>query len=533
MMAGWDDGYVSDVAYTNNFHRETTPAWLAAAALLLGHRPPDLARPFCYADIGCGHGLTAIVVAATCPHAQVWGFDFNPAHVESAADMASRAGLTNIQFREASFAELAALPASALPAFDFIVAHGVMTWVSPENQRHLVEVIGQRLRPGGLAYLSYNLATGWGAMPPLRALMRMLTLSAGDRTDRSATGVLDHLDAMKRAGARFFDANPSLGQRLAEIRAQDPRYVAHEFLNQDWHPMMFADVADRLAAVKCTYIGSATLPEQFDAVSLPQTMLDLVAGAPGGVLRETLRDFAAARDFRRDIYRRGVLPLTGPEHARLVDALPLAWLGRPAADPINLLTPMGTLAGAPDLYGPLVEALSARACTVGDLRGRAALAGRKLPELLQAVALLISGGYAHPALPAAIQVAARGGTDRLNGAIAAVNADGGDINHLASPVVGSALQADPLETLLVHEQAAGSPMDLDRLTGRLLAKLGQAGRPVRQDGEAVTDAGQAYQVLKQTLSAMIEGRLPVLARLGVARPQPGARRPARTPIAGA
>ena len=139
-MASWDDGYVTDVGYTDHFHRETTPAWLAMAALLLGYRPPDLAKPFRYADLGCGNGLTALIVAATTPQAEVWAFDFNPAHIEAGRTMAAAAGLTNIRFEEASFAQIAAMPDDALPPFDFVVAHGVLTWLSPENTklRHLL-----------------------------------------------------------------------------------------------------------------------------------------------------------------------------------------------------------------------------------------------------------------------------------------------------------------------------------------------------------------------------------------------------------
>ena len=72
------------MTYTTNFYREITPVWLATDPLLLGQRPPDLTRPFRYADLGCGNGFTALVVAATCPRAEVWGFDFNPTHIEMA-----------------------------------------------------------------------------------------------------------------------------------------------------------------------------------------------------------------------------------------------------------------------------------------------------------------------------------------------------------------------------------------------------------------------------------------------------------------
>jgi len=152
-MADWNHGYVTDITYTTGYHRETAPIWIATAATLLGCGSPDLTRPFCFADLGCGNGVTALVVAATMPHADVWGFDFNPAHVDAGREIARRAGLSNIHFEEASFEQLAQLPRDALPMFDYIVTHGVLSWISLENRRHLYNVIGQRLTPGGIAYV--------------------------------------------------------------------------------------------------------------------------------------------------------------------------------------------------------------------------------------------------------------------------------------------------------------------------------------------------------------------------------------------
>ena len=207
-MAQWDDGYVTDVAYTSAFYREITPTWIAMTSLLLGHRPPDLAKPFTYADLGCGNGFTTLVVAATCPHADVWGFDFNPAHVEFASDLAARAGLGNVRFVETSFADLEAMPDGTLPDFDFMVSHGVLSWISPANRRHLVGAVAKRLKPGGLVYLSYNVTTGWTAMVPVQALMRMLAVASPERTDAAVPGVLDFIDRLKQGGCAVFPGQP-------------------------------------------------------------------------------------------------------------------------------------------------------------------------------------------------------------------------------------------------------------------------------------------------------------------------------------
>jgi SAM-dependent methyltransferase len=165
----------------------------------------------------------------------VWGFDFNPAHIEFASDLAARAGLANAHFAETSFADLDT-PDAALPDLDIAVSHGVLSWISPANRRHLISAIARRLKPGGLVYLGYNVTTGWTSMLPLQALMRMLTAASPERTDLAVPAMLDYLDRLKQAGALFFQANPAAETRLADIRKHEHRYIAHEYLNQDWHP---------------------------------------------------------------------------------------------------------------------------------------------------------------------------------------------------------------------------------------------------------------------------------------------------------
>jgi SAM-dependent methyltransferase len=514
-MSNWDFGYVTDTVYTNQFYRETTPTWMATAALLLGHRPPDLARPFRYLDLGCAHGFSALTVAATSPQAEVWGFDINPAHVESARLLASRAGLTNVRFEEASFSDVAARAPEAMPEFDFIVTHGVLSWISPENRRELMRVIGQRLRPGGLAYVSYNVTTGWAGMVPLRALMYMLSVASPERTDVGVTGVLDFVDKMKGAGAAFFNAYPALENRLRDMRNHDPRYVAHEYLNRDWHPLMFADVATDMREARCSYIGSATLSENIDAVSVPQGMIPLMADAKDLLLRETLRDFGSGQGFRRDLYRRGLTPLPAAEHQQMLQNLTIAWTGVAAGEQVTISTPLGQLTGRPEIYRPLLAMLEAGPVSVRQAYATDAFSGRSLLELLQAVTLLIAGGFAHPVLPSADAATARGSAGRMNAAIAELNRQGGDLGRLVLPLFGSAMNVDLLETLAMDEIASGRPSDLPSLTNAIAAGLARAGRSVQREGQVVTDPAQAREIITGVLTGILERRVPLMRSLGV------------------
>jgi SAM-dependent methyltransferase len=515
-MAHWDDGYVTDVVYTTNFYREITPSWIALTSLLLGHRPPDLAQPFSYADLGCGNGFTTLVAAATCPHAEVWGFDFNPAHVEFANGLAARAGLTNVRFVETSFADLANMPAGALPDFDIMVSHGVLSWISSANRGHLVAAVGKRLKPGGLVYLSYNVTTGWTSMAPLRSLMRMLGVASPERSDIAVPGVLDFVDRLKQAGALFFQANPAIENRLTDIRKQDPRYVAHEYLNQHWYPLMFADVAAEMLDAKCRYIGSATLAENIDTVAVPSNVAPILGETRDPVLRETLRDLGCAQAFRRDLFRKGMAPMPAAEQQTLLEDVTLIGLGMtvPEAGP-TFATPIGNVTGRLDIYQPLLSMLDAGPLSVRQARQSPAFASRPLVELMQAFTLLVAGGYAHQALPGGGTPAAHEATRRLNMAIAAANANAGDLPRLAAPVIGSAIGVDILETLLVGELLAGTPAETDTVVTRLLASLSRSGRSVQRDGKPVTDQAETLRIMTEAVSGMLERRVPLLRQLGV------------------
>jgi SAM-dependent methyltransferase len=514
-MADWDYGYVTDIGYTQSVYRETAPGWLAMAALLMGHRPPDLKRPFRYADLGCAHGATAIAVAAACSEAEVWGFDFNPAHVETARRFAALAGLDNATFVEASFADLARRAERDLPEFDFIVAHGVLSWVSPENRRHVIDIIGRRLRPGGLAYLGYNTTSGWASMVPIRALMRMLLTAGPERSDLAVPGILDFLDRVKEAGAQYFGGHTTLDRRLELMRQQDARYIAHEYLNEDWHPLMFADVADAMAEAKCTFIGSATLTDNIEGVSVPATFVPLLAEADDVYLRETLRDIGCAQTFRRDLYRRGIAPMLPREHHVLLEELAILGLGAPIGDEITIAIPRGTVTGRPEIYRPLLAMLDNGPVSIAAAEKSEGLSGHPLTEVLQAVAMLVTGGYAAPKLPNGASPTARRTARALNSAIIEANASGDNLNWLAAPAVGAAVPTAVMEGLIVGALLEGRPSDVEALTDHVLAQLARCGRTAQKDGQPVTDPVEARRIVADAVRTTLDRRVRAFRQLGM------------------
>src|SRR3954463_15029003 len=89
-------GYVTDTTYADTFFRELSPTWLNYVAALNGARTTPLDSRFRYLELGCGFGTSAVVNAASFPHASFDACDFNESHVEGGIAYAAQLALTNI-----------------------------------------------------------------------------------------------------------------------------------------------------------------------------------------------------------------------------------------------------------------------------------------------------------------------------------------------------------------------------------------------------------------------------------------------------
>lgn len=516
-MARWAEGYVVDVPYLRSFIRETVPGWMALAAMLLGRRWPDLSKPFRYADLGCGNGLSDIVVAAAWPNAEVWGFDFNPTHIVNARRLAERAELRNVTFVETSFAELAERPPADLPEFDFIVTHGVLNWVTEGNRRHVFDIVRQRLAPGGLAYLGYNVMAGWSSLQPVCELIQLMGRESTKPPELAIGEVLEALEGLRNAGARYFDVHPAVQERLDIFRQANPQYVVHELLTMNWDQLTFAKVADAMAEAKCSFVGSATLTDNIDVMSVPAGVVPLLQSAPTVRVKETIRDIAAVQSFRRDLYSRGRVELAPSQQHHHAEALAIVSLGLSTEGGVKFTTPLGEITGRPEVYDPLLRLLERGPLTVKEARSVEAVAERPFVETVQALVMLVAGGYALPLPPGLDVSGSRAACRRLNLAIAETNAEGGgmDIPWLASPLTATAIQSDWIETLIVRALLLERAPMAGMIAAGVLDTFARTGRAVQHEGKTIADPGEARRIMTDVVEKTLDTRAPVLRRLGI------------------
>src|SRR5574340_492176 len=195
---------------------ETQPDFLAAVARLHGFEAPD-PRGARILELGGAQGGNLIPLAWRWPDSDCVGVELSRVQAEAGADFIRRLGLSNVRIVHG---DLAALPAD-LGKFDYIIAHGVFSWVPPAIQRALLDVCRRHLTPHGVAYVSFNVAAGWVRLLPLRTAL--VERTAADLTAPArfaeARRVLDELEAEWR--------DPVLLKEIAYLKSAAPSYLFH------------------------------------------------------------------------------------------------------------------------------------------------------------------------------------------------------------------------------------------------------------------------------------------------------------------
>ncbi len=297
-------GYVTDVAYTDNYYPPLATPWVAYVAAINGFPAPPIDAGYAYCELGCGNGMTLAILAAANPQARFTGIDVNPEHVANGRALAAAAGLGNIEFLACDLGEALRPPLDRqIGPFEFVTMHGLYAWVAPEVRAEVIRFLDHKVKPGGLVAVSYNALPGWAGMRPLREMMMAFNAGiAADSLEKARRGIA-YLDFMAQNNAQYFANNPDARRMLETLKKEDPRYVVHEYFGEHWTPMYFSQVAQAMGVAGLAFAGSFPLMENYQDV-VPQQFHGLLRSAPDRGAWEVHKDFVRNTTFRRDVYVR-------------------------------------------------------------------------------------------------------------------------------------------------------------------------------------------------------------------------------------
>lgn len=522
MSDDWSEGYVTEIDYTWGFHKELSPTNLAWASALRGHSPPAADEPFTYCELGCGNGLSLNVFAAAHPRASFYGTDFNPSHIANGRRTAEQGGIQNVSFLERSFAELAS--AKDLPEFDYIVLHGIWSWVSAENRQHIVAFLRERLKPGGLVYISYNTLPGWSEMVTVRRLMLDIAgRTQGDIETKVKTAVewlRKYWDTQNKEAA-----SRSFRNRIERILKSDVSYLAHEYFNKDWTLFFFQDVVQELRAAKLTWLTTATLEQTEPSFYLSRPKLALAREVVDPVDREQMRDLLGNASFRRDVFLKGTPdaafardPATNPAFlSRLVGPRRSNHLFQP-----EVKVSAGTLSFKEEHERVLFELFKDGPKTVSEIFDPLWALGRNntmaLNTLRQMVASDLLRPWAHR--PAELRLSDRGryrfSLPFNQQAIADIVGNRAKKQLVAATTTGSGIGINIREAYMLHSIAAAG---IKEAIPHAIATLEGAGRRLLIDGRPLQGRKAHEEELGRELDRFQRHKLAHFIRTGVLAPE--------------
>ena len=263
-----------EVPYSVGAFPQTRPDRLAVVASLFGMNPahPSRCRVL---ELGCAAGGNILPMALADQDTQFVGIDLSERQIADASATARQLELKNVDFRAVSITDVG----EDFGQFDYILCHGVYSWVPPEVQQKILEICSKRLAPQGVAYVSYNCYPGWHTRGAIREMLWYHTERIADPTTkvRAARGLVAFLAKFAPKSDGAYGA--LIHQELAILLATPDTYLLHEHLEEFNEPLYFHQFMNRAAEKGLQYLGESQISS-------------MVAGRFGADVEKILREIS-------------------------------------------------------------------------------------------------------------------------------------------------------------------------------------------------------------------------------------------------
>lgn len=318
-----------EVPYPKYIHPQTQPDKLATLGTLFGLQPPPVER--CRVlDVGCASGVNTMAMAMTIPHGQFVGIDGSAQQIKYGQDNSQRLGLTNITLKHLNIMEVT----PEFGQFDYIVVHGVYSWVPPAVRAQILQICSQNLHPQGIAYVSYNVSPGWNINNTFRKILLYRTKDLTAPKDKLAQ-TRQLLNFLTGAVKDKFDSySLLLREELRKVSEEDDNYLYHEYLEDDNDPLYFHEFVEQAHQHGLQYVTDIKAPfialDEFFAQEAGDFEMPLLE-------KEQYMDFLRNNAFRETLLCHQGLTLQRSLSPDLIDQFYIAAPLKPASPELGAI----------------------------------------------------------------------------------------------------------------------------------------------------------------------------------------------------
>lgn len=510
-MDNWTSGYVAEIDYTYGYCPELNPQRTRFALASKGLASPTIETA---CELGFGQGISTNIHAAA-GMVDWWGTDFNPSQAAFAREMAGASGSSANLYDEA-FSDF--VNREDLPDFDYICLHGIWSWISDQNRTLISDFVRRKLKVGGVLLISYNTLPGWANFAPIRHLMAEhveVLGSKGSGIAKNIGAAIEFANNLLEANPRFATDSPEIQERLNILKNQNPRYLAHEYFNKDWQPMYFSDVARWFDNAKIEFAGSADYFEMIDVINFSGAQQTLLAEIADQRFRETIKDFLANQQFRRDYWIKGPLQLNQLEKTEALKSQSVVLVEQRAEISLTAKAKIGEAKLHPAIYEPILGFLQDhKPHSIEEITSVVAGSKISFAQVVEAITMLSGKNSISFVQDDHESAEIHNRVKALNEWIINKSRRMNQINFLASPVTGGGIGIGRFNQLFLLQQQLGvnTPAELAANVWKILEAQGEK---IITDGAPMMSTEDNVAALTKQATEFKEKTLPMLRILGI------------------
>ncbi len=293
-----------DVPYPSFTFPQTHPDRLATMARLFGLKAAD-PKACRMLELGCGDGTNLLSFAYTMPDSKFVGLDLSKTHIDAAKAAAKDIGVSNVSFFQMDLMEF---DTRREGEFDFMIAHGLLSWVPDFVREKVFEIFRDCLTHNGVGYLSYNALPGCKTRQIAWDLMRFHAAAVDDPNQKVEQG-LAAIDFVANATDDEYGYQSLLRLEHKQIAARSLPNVIHDDFGEINQPFYFHEVASMLDNFGLQYLCEAEPTSMNEGPIPPETLRGLPSVVDDIVRREQYLDFIKCRRFRNTLFCRSEVRL--------------------------------------------------------------------------------------------------------------------------------------------------------------------------------------------------------------------------------